>query len=555
LSLKTTNSRFAAGQFSRDWPFLLGLALMGLVLFFYRLGAPGLMDPDEGRYAEIGREIWVLKDWLIPHLNFLPYLEKPPLVYWLTALSFGGLGYSEFAARLPSALSALGGVFLAYGLGRALWGAGPGLFGAMVLATSGGYLALGRLLTLDMPLAFFLNLAVGLGYLALSRDRRDLLPWVYLALALGVLTKGPVAVVLPGLIWAAWALVERRAQALRVLVSPRGLCLLAGLTLPWFALVFWQYPAFLRFFILEQHLGRFLSNNVVYHGRPFYYYLPILLGFMLPWSWLLPWALARKPAMPSPDRRFLLLWAGVILVFFSLSKGKLAPYILPALVPLSLLLGQQLFSLGKGGPGFFKETGLVATLAVWCLAGWAAVGLDLWPPSGLAGELAKAQILWPILPAGLVCLALIPTLVLVLRQPQILFLGALLLSLLVPQGMEKISVQRSPRELARVLQSLWQPGSALIGYQYYSQAMSFYSGQVFHLGNTRTELDFGRRLAPESRLFFDTPAAMMDFAASRSQAFFLVREQDYPKLEKCAPGKFQCLARHKDCLLLVYKGK
>ena len=555
MSLKTTNNLSAAGQFAREWPLLAGLALMGLVLFFYRLGAPGLMDPDEGRYAEIGREIWVLKDWLIPHLNFLPYLEKPPLVYWLTGLSFGGLGYREFAARLPSALSALGGVFLAYGLGRALWGPGPGLFGAMVLATCGGYLALGRLLTLDMPLAFFLNLAVGLGYLALSRDRRGLLPWVYLALALGVLTKGPVAVVLPGLIWVAWALVERRTRTLRVLLSPKGLCLLAGLALPWFVLVFWRYPAFFRFFIIDQHLGRFLSNNMVYHGRPFYYYLPVLLGFMLPWSWLLPWALGRKRSMPASDRRFLLLWAGVILVFFSLSKGKLALYILPALLPLSLLLGENLFALGKGGPGFFKETGLLATLVAWCLAGWAAVGLYLRPPPGLAALLAPAQSLWPILPAGLVLLALIPTLVLVLRQPQIFFLGALLVSLLIPLGVEKISAQRSPRDLARVLQSLWQPGSALIGYQYYSQAMSFYSGQVFHLGNTRTELEFGRRLAPENGLFFSSSAAMMDFAASRPQAFFLVREQDYPKLEKSAPGKFHCLTRHKDCLLLVYKGK
>src|SRR5512142_804899 len=96
-----------------DWPFLLALALMGLVVFCYRLEVPGLMDPDEGRYAEIAREMLLLKDWLIPHLNLLPYLEKPPLVYWLTALSFKVLGFSELAARLPSALCALGGIILA----------------------------------------------------------------------------------------------------------------------------------------------------------------------------------------------------------------------------------------------------------------------------------------------------------------------------------------------------------------------------------------------------------------------------------------------------------
>ena len=95
---------------------------MGLVLFGYRLGVPGLMDPDEGRYAEIAREILLLRDWLIPHLNLFPYLEKPPLVYWLTAASFKVLGQSELAARLPSAAAALGGVLLAYGLARTLWG-------------------------------------------------------------------------------------------------------------------------------------------------------------------------------------------------------------------------------------------------------------------------------------------------------------------------------------------------------------------------------------------------------------------------------------------------
>ena len=187
-----------------DWPFLLGLGLVGLVLFFYRLGAPGLMDPDEGRYAEIAREFFVLKDWLIPHLNLLPYLEKPPLVYWLTALSFKALGYTEAAARLPSAVSALGGVFLAYGLGRALWGPGPGVLGALVLASTAGYVALGRILTLDMTFALYLNLGIGLGYLALSRGQDRLWPWAYLALALAVLTKGPVALVLAGLVWVIW---------------------------------------------------------------------------------------------------------------------------------------------------------------------------------------------------------------------------------------------------------------------------------------------------------------------------------------------------------------
>jgi len=118
----------------RKIPYLSGLLLVGLILFFFRLEAPGLMDPDEGRYAEIAREMLLLKDWLIPHLNLLPYLEKPPLVYWLTALCFQVLGPSELAARLPSALCALGGIILAYGLWKAFWRPAAGMLSALVLA-------------------------------------------------------------------------------------------------------------------------------------------------------------------------------------------------------------------------------------------------------------------------------------------------------------------------------------------------------------------------------------------------------------------------------------
>ena len=125
-------------------------------------------------------------------------------------LSFKALGYTEAAARLPSAVSALGGVFLAYGLGRALWGPGPGVLGALVLASAAGYVALGRILTLDMTFALWLNLGIGLGYLALSRGQDRLWPWAYLALALAVLTKGPVALVLAGLAWVIWVVVSRR---------------------------------------------------------------------------------------------------------------------------------------------------------------------------------------------------------------------------------------------------------------------------------------------------------------------------------------------------------
>lgn len=537
----------------REWRHLLGLVLVGLGLFVHRLGVPGLMDPDEGRYAEIAREIWVLKDWLIPHLNLLPYLEKPPLVYWLTALSFGGLGLNEWAARLPSALAALGGVLTAYGLGRALWGPLPGFLSGLVLATSGGYVVLGRILTLDMALAFSLNLGVGLGYLALSRGRRRLWPWAYLALALGVLTKGPVAVVLPLLIWGLWCGLTR-FQNWRDLLQPLSWLLLAAVSLPWFAYVVWRYPPFLKFFLWEQHLGRYLTASIHYQ-EPFYYYGPVLLALFLPWSWLLGWALGRLKNIPGPDRLFLLVWGGVILVFFSLSRGKLASYILPALLPLALLLGGVLAEQLEARKDFVQDRGLFFTLTVWLVLGWVLVVLYFWSPPFLAGELAKTALLSPFLPLCLVVLALTPTLALLWRRLEFLFLGALLLGLLIPGGIEGLSTRRSPRELGRVLASQWQPGSALIGWQLYSQGVSFYSGQAFHLLIFRSELDFGRRLDPHSGLFFASPAEMAEFAESQGQVFFFLRREYYSLLERTLFGNFSLLAQYKDCILVAYKGK
>jgi 4-amino-4-deoxy-L-arabinose transferase-like glycosyltransferase len=529
----------------------VGLALAGLGLFFFRLGAPGLMDPDEGRYAEIAREMLVLRDWLTPHLNFLPYLEKPPLVYWLTALSFQVFGLSEWAARLPAALSGLGGVFFAYFLGRAFWGTRAGFWAAFILATSGGYVALGRLIILDMPFTFFLNLGVGLGCLAAIRERRGVLVWAYLALAVAVLIKGPVALVLAGLIWGLWSLLDRR-RSLSFWLHPAALTLMALIMLPWFILVTMKFPEFPRFFLWEHHVRRYAAGTI--HGKPFYYYGPVLLGLMFPWSWLLGWTLARVKPNASPERLFLLVWAGIVVLFFSISGGKLVPYILPALLPLSLVAGEALAGLTEprvtGRP-----SGFIASLAVWAVAGTGLAILYFRPPAFLAPQFAKATLLEPYVSAGLIILAATPVIALAWRRSVPLLVGALLLSALLPGGVERLSHTRSPRELGLIVKSRWQPGAALVGVRLYSQSLSFYARQPFHLLEFHTELDFGRELRPDSGLYFTTPEEMAAFAESRPLVFFFLKKQAYPRLQERLPGKFQTLASWKDCLLAAYTGK
>jgi 4-amino-4-deoxy-L-arabinose transferase-like glycosyltransferase len=536
---------------SRDWSLVLLLLAAGLVIFFYRLGVPGLMDPDEGRYAEIAREFFVLRDWSIPHLNLLPYLEKPPLVYWLTALSFKVFGVTELAARLPSAVSALGGVFLAFGLGRALWGPGPGMLGALVLASAAGYVALGRILTLDMTFALCLNLGIGLGYLALSRGQNRLWLWAYLALALAVLTKGPVALVLAALVWVIWVLVNR--QSGRPLIHIRGWVLLAVITLPWFFFVQWRYPQFFHFFIYEQHLGRFLTPAI--HPEPLWYYGPVLLGLLLPWTWLLPWTLAAGDPWRDPDQRFLVIWAAVIVVFFSLSRGKLAPYILPALLPLALLIGQGLTRLIGAGRMFFNSRLLKTSLLVWAVTGVALVGLSLWPPEFLVKALARVNIAWPYLLTLALVWALTPLAALLWRHLGALLLGALLLAALVPRGIDQVSLVRSFKDMGLALKSHWQPGAALVGVHTYSQGLSFYSGHTFHLLACRTELDFGQRLAPEKGVCLVNKEALPALIATTPATFFFMPRRDLPWISQGLPGTFRTLASHKDCILSIYEGK
>ena len=542
-----------AGFSTSEWSFLLALGLMGLALFFYRLGAPGLMDPDEGRYAEIAREILVLKDWLVPHLNLFPYLEKPPLVYWLTAVSFKILGYGEVAARLPAAVSAVGGLFLAYGLGRVLWGAGPAFLAATVLATSAGYLALGRILTLDMTFSFLVNLGISLGYLALRQEQPRLWPWAYGVLALAVLTKGPVALILAGLIWGIWVLTYRRPG--KLLIQPWSWLLLAVMALPWFVYLQGRIPEFFHFFLYEQHFGRFLTPAV--HPQPFYYFGLVLLGLLLPWTFLLPWALRGQWLDRDPDQVFLLIWAGVVLVFFSLSRGKLPPYILPALLPLALLLGRRLADWTDAVRTGGVDRGLRVSLWVWSLTGLGMVGLLSWPPAALTRALTRANLDFSyVLPVAAV-FTLTPLLTRFGRRlsPFFLGVGALILSTLLPVGLDHLSLERSPREMGRLVRTLWQPDDALVGVYLYSQGLSFYSGQVFHLLEYRTELDFGRKLASAQQrdLYFSNFAALGKFARSRPRVFLYVKEIDRQSLKKELPGKLQILARQGDCLLLGYE--
>ncbi len=329
-------------QASYAW---IALIVASLCVLLPNLSYP-LIEPDETRYAEIALGMHASRDWVNPMLDGQPYLDKPPLMYWLTALSFSIFGVNEIAARLPSVVSALLTIMISFSLGRRIVGIRAAWLGAMALALCGGFMLAGRFLILDSLLAFFTTLCLLSGYIAVREQRHHWAWWMLsgIACALGVLTKGPVALVLcvPPLIASGW--LRRDQTRTRVLHWVAFVVPMILVCVPWYVAVIWFHPEFVDYFFLEHNLKRFTQGSN--HQQPFWFYVPIVFGSMYPASLLLPSAVAflfsgaeRKRRLRSKDLGFLFCAATWVLAFFSIASCKLPTYILPAIPLLALIIG------------------------------------------------------------------------------------------------------------------------------------------------------------------------------------------------------------------------
>ena len=332
----------ASGSRSR-W--IAGALLICASIWFAGLEYRGLFVPDEGRYADIAREMLDANDWVTPRLNGLKYLEKPPLQYWATAGAFSVLGVDEWTARLWPAYTGFLGIARTAFAGFRLAPRSSWLPTALTLAGSWGYFLGGQFLTLDMGLTFFLTVAM-LGFLLSRRtgiplsEERAWMIFAWAGMACAVLSKGIVGIVIPGLALLVYVAIEREVSLLRRLHWVPGLCVFGAIALPWFILVQQRNPEFFDFFFIREHFERYLLPD---HHRPgpWWYFAPVLLVGLWPWTPSIPAAFARAwrtSAAPGFKLdRFLVIWAGVVVAFFSASQSKLPGYILPA-VPAILLL-------------------------------------------------------------------------------------------------------------------------------------------------------------------------------------------------------------------------
>jgi 4-amino-4-deoxy-L-arabinose transferase-like glycosyltransferase len=505
------------------------LVLFGIA-FFQTLGRLPLLEPDEGRYAEIPREMLASGDFITPYLNYVKYFEKPPLHYWLNALSFRVFGQNEFAARFPGTLLGLLGILATYHLGRKLFDRRSALFAALILGTSVGYLVMSRINFTDMTLTFCMTACLGSFILAVRDDgprKGSYYHLFYLFSALAVLAKGLIGIVLPGAIIFLYLLLSRRWRLLREMRLTTGIPLFLLVASPWFLLVSLRNPEFARFFFIHEHFERFLTKV---HGRyqPFWFFVPVLVGCMLPWSLFLPAAAGdfwRQRRETGHDARlYLVLWAAVIFLFFSKSDSKLIPYILPVFPALALLAGQS-FAQAVEGKGTLPRWQSYTVAACLALAG---VGLLCYPHLTRRAEITGTDVLLPaflLLGAAALTFAFTRT-----GKTVALFLSLCLSFYLLglvttTTVLARLTEPRNCKQLALLARGKAGPDDLIASFGDYEQGLAFYTGRRTVLIGGRGELEFGSHQGNNEAWFIE-PARFRALWHSPVRIFMVIHKLD-----------------------------
>ena len=329
-----------------DWLVLAGFCGF---LFFFGLAFFGLVGADEPRYAQVAREMLARHDWITPTLGAKPWLEKPPFYYWQAMLAYSIFGVSDWAARLPSSMDA---TFMVVAIYLFLKRFRPGfqIDGALMTASAAGVIGFARAASTDMPLAAMFTIALLAWYAWYESGAKRFLALFYAFLALGALAKGPVAPFLAGAIVVVFAAVKHDHRLLLRSLWIPGMLLFCAIGLPWYIAVQVKTPEFFQVFIFQHNLARF-GTNLYHHKEPFWYYVPVVLLGLIPWTVVVAASLAenirvwwaeREQILGSEDALnvFLVIWLIVPVIFFSLSQSKLPGYIVPALPAGTLLLAE-----------------------------------------------------------------------------------------------------------------------------------------------------------------------------------------------------------------------
>jgi len=535
--------------------------LLTACIYFIGLDSYPLLDPDEGRYAEIPREMLESGDFIIPRLNYVEYFEKPPLFYWCTAGAMALFGTHEWAVRSVPALAGFLTVSLIMGFGHRFFGPRVGILGGWVYLTSVIPLILARLPIIDGLFTLILTatwMTWWAGYRASTgpaRDRWYTASWVCLGLA--VMTKGIAAMALTGLIVFAFIALRSDWRGLRGMCWVRGLLIFTAIVLPWHLAAGLRHPEFFHFYFVVQHFGRLISEE---HARPFWYLLAIFPLGMLFWTALffpaamsalrkarmavrMPWTGSRRTDQPgeAPTSSrgskasanpeiilFLTIWAGAVVALFSLSRSKLVPYILPAYPAMALLAAHYLMDGGVAKSSSRWCAGLTAVflLAAIPLVSHYARSQEMLPWEGLEWAVRSAQ--------GALLLGSIWLGWAVFRPSLIPLANGLVLVLLIPAMVMAVPVGASYRKVGGLLKGM--PGPLpeeirIAEWRTFDQGLSFYTKRRTILVDNTGELKFGSTSEEHSDFFLKGEESLKRLARE-GPLLVNLRPGDWPRVRR-----------------------
>ena len=518
------------------WWLVIALALIWFANLEYRT----LIKPDEGRYAEIPREMVASGDWVTPRLNDLKYFEKPPLQYWATATAYTVFGEHQWTSRLWTALTGFAGILLVWFAGMHLFGREAAGHATLLLSSSLLYVLMGHVNTLDMGVTFFLTLGIlGLLLAQAQADVKKQRNWMLVAwagLALAVLSKGLMGIILPGAALFIYCVVQRDFGVLKRMHWLPGLGVFLLISVPWFVLVMQANPEFFDKFFIYEHYTRFTTTE---HGRyhPWYYFIPILLAGALPWTVTMFDSMFRTLRNSSlPDRmfntrRFLLIWAVFIYVFFSLSGSKLPSYLLPMFPVLALLMGKRIADMRGRTLAWQVAPAIPVALALLVLG--LNVGKLADTPNQI--ELYPHYAPWLVTSALVSLGGLLAGIWLLLRERKsvavpVLALTALLSAQIGLSGYETVARERSAKHIAEAIRAEGKPEIPFYSVLTYEQTLPFYLKRTFTLVQFEDEMGFGIKQEPQR--WVPTVQAFAQVWAAQPAALAIMPVYAYPQLQQ-----------------------
>jgi 4-amino-4-deoxy-L-arabinose transferase-like glycosyltransferase len=504
------------------------------VLYFSLLSAVGIFDPEEGRHVSIATAMLRTGDLVVPQLQGFPYLEKPPLSYWMIAAAFRLFGRSELPARLPVAVLGFAGIAAVFAVARSALGDRAAWLSAGVLALSTQWFMQARYMTTDMVLSGWITIALAAFYLGFHTRRRGAYLLFFFAMAMATLAKGIIGVAIPCGVVAVFVAWTRRFELLWEMRPVPGAAIFLAVVVPWFTLVQRRIPEFLHYFVVDQHVARFLGHAGE-HPAPLWFFVPVIAFGFFPWIVHLSGAGFRSSARGDLTK-FLWSWFAVIFVFFSLAEEKLMGYILPAYPPLALLVGSSLARVWEPGEAVAAtkracRAALVSGIVSLVLAPVVIVGVRRFMSQD--GRLAMEEIgFWPWGLAAVYALTGIAQIAFALKRRAGFALaapalGQVLVFLMFIGGAASADRWLGTRPIGAALARLASPDDAIVLYRMPQPSVEFYTGRPPTLYAWVGENRWGMKVRPDRSLAMSDPAQLTNLLSSSQTVWVVTRAEDH----------------------------